>query len=101
MKLSKIFWLAANEYLPPKMTIDNQTAVGWGYSCWAILRAVERNVPSFFFKEYVQKSSAFMRDLGCRDDGWQFREFSEGPERQGARYAWLMFCSLYAEELGL
>jgi hypothetical protein len=95
VKLSEIFWLAANEYLRDH----------GGYSCEAVEEAVAvmfEERPLHAEDKFLSKIWDFLESLGLYiDSDVQFRVFTPGPERQGARYAWLMFASMYAEELGL
>ncbi len=92
MKVSEVLWKAANEEL-----WDGEDR-GWEdnpydleYSCYAI-KAVAYGVNTPVMD--------FIVELGVNSDSVRvFNEFEEGEARQGARYAWLMFASMYAEEL--
>lgn len=43
----------------------------------------------------------FLRSLGVGRDGNQFNEFRYGERRQGARFLWLEFAALVAEDEGI
>jgi hypothetical protein len=93
VKLSEIFWLAANEYLG-----------GYeGFSCFAATNAAyDAAITLREQMGLVDRAQDFLVALGVdNNSAREFDEFTWGPERQGARYAWLMFASMYAEELGL
>jgi hypothetical protein len=42
-----------------------------------------------------------LRAMGCGGGIDEFSEFAPGPERQAARYAWLKFAAMIAEEQGV
>jgi hypothetical protein len=96
MKISEILWKAANEHLwVAGDAMDERTEE---FSCHAIARALHKN-----WRRHRQENHPamrFVRQLGCDPDasGWS-QAIDRDP--QGARYAWLMFASMYAEELGL
>lgn len=95
MKISEILWRAANEHLWDGYGDDLDAII---YSCDAVDKAATGRVVG----SYRCGACAFLRELGCTSDAmYLFNEFKSGPKRQGARYAWLMFASMYAEELGL
>lgn len=92
-RISEILWDAANLWLS-----DGSESLEFSefhaYTCYAVIAAEDESYPD--------KSNAcvFLKRLGCDcGSGRQFDEFSFGEQRQGARYAWLMFASMYAEEL--
>lgn len=50
----------------------------------------------------TDKAVAFLRELGVYVHGFgEFDEFEAGEERQGARFLWLDFAALVAEDEGL
>lgn len=101
MKISEILWKAANE----RLTEEDDW---WGddehsnLSCVAAALAEGLSLDDPW-RTNAKKSRAvqFLRDLGCKPHSSRsFNSFSD-DQRQGARYAWLMFASQYAEEQGL
>jgi hypothetical protein len=42
-----------------------------------------------------------LQEMGVNLSYMQFEEFPRGPERQAARYAWLKFAAMIAEEQGV
>jgi hypothetical protein len=91
--ISDILWRAANEYLSTTGNIVGNLSP---YSCDAIDDAVG------WSHSRSKGTLSFVRSLGVNTrSSEQFLEFKQGVERQGARYAWLMFASMYAKELGI
>jgi hypothetical protein len=91
MKLSEIFWKAANEKLWSGRGPNHWTE----YSCCATHLA-----STSLFDE--DEALTFMESCGVERLSYgEFDEFTYGPERQGARYLTLMFFALVAEEEGI
>ena len=68
---------------------------GFAYSCSAASKA------AFATDTSMWAIFNFLRSLGVDTEGHhEFDEFPHGPIRQGARFLWLDFAALYAEELG-
>lgn len=91
MKISEILWKAANECLSD--LIDSRGQV---YSCNAVAAVLGKGIADECQNHPAMK---FLRILGCNTRGAQWHEWTH--DEQQARYAWLMFASMYAEELGL
>jgi len=100
MKLSELLWIAANKYLAENKWEYSKHPHKCSHSCNAVWGASKCDV------EY-RKATAFLRSLGCPVASLTafYRFETEAgditPESQGARYAWLMFASMVAEERGL
>lgn len=102
MKISEILHMAADEYLwdgcgpPPSGYAQNKT-----YSCLAISELLcEKNKGSFFYHE--EPVFDFLKEMGIRTfSSLEFSEFKSAKEIQGARYLWLKFAALVAEDEGL
>lgn len=94
MKISEVLWVAANEYLWNGVDIYHRKDE---FSCLAVGAA-----DGLFWDYKNSEAVKFLKSLGCPIGALgSFKNFKYGTERQGARYAWLMFASMYAEELGL
>lgn len=95
MKISEILWCAANEHLAPIKRRRFHHGFEMEHSCDAVyytcqLRGAKRG------------ALAFLESLGVETDSlFQFKEFRSGSERQGARYLWLDFARLVAEDEGI
>jgi hypothetical protein len=84
MKISEVLHRAADERLSTGTDYH-----GYMYSCDAIGCS-------------QMSTLRFVGNLGVNTDGFhQFDEFHIGQERQGARYLWLKFAALVAEDEGL
>lgn len=100
MRISEILWKAANEHLMPYGDSDT-TRNDSPYSCDAV----------FIVGDDYGGAEGLLWEMGCPGGLFAFAEFEEGSiglssgrerateDSQGARYAWLMFASMYAEEL--
>jgi hypothetical protein len=112
-KLSTILNNAADMYLDNG--VDSDIYFSEVYSCLAIDEAAMKYFKEIDPTSYIWEASAyyentivsFLTDLGLsphpeddQDEG-QFNEFVKGPERQAARYCWLKFAAMIAEEEGL
>lgn len=99
----------ASIYLPDSSLEESE------YSCLAVGRAAEDYFKSINSWAYIWEASVyfentimpFLKSLGLilhyddeRDEG-EFNEFPKGPDRQSARYCWLKFAAMIAEEEGL
>jgi hypothetical protein len=97
MKLSDVLWNAANIYLWSGDTPNHGDGNAW--SCGAAETAeIQADLEEASLCWVVD----FLETLGvdsCSSE--QFEEFERGPERQGARYLWLDFARLVAEDEGL
>jgi|OpeIllAssembly_1097287.scaffolds.fasta_scaffold01773_5 hypothetical protein len=103
--ISKLLRRAANKHLwdgkhSEVWTKDSEVTDGKEpYTCDSIYRAAMAN-RSDWATYYAAMD--FLRGLGCPTDSLRaFHEFTFGEERQGARYAWLMFAAAVAEEQNL
>lgn len=102
--VAELLWRAANEHLSDtaKHWEDARPSNGEDlYTCDAIGSASAAS-----WRDHVEAMARELVDeLGLsayKDDQFSaFDEFDAGPVRQGARYAWLMFASMYAQELGI
>lgn len=99
MKLSDVLWNAANEFLWDGAGSVFAPVGGINiYSCCAAQEACYGTDAS------VDEVEQFLKSLGCPIGSE--RAFSRSYYKsvsgifQGHRYAWLMFASMYAEELG-
>ncbi len=82
-KVAEILREAADEWLSPLNCYS-------GYSCDAVLNAS----PSAEYSPIMK----FLRELGCNTFSFiAFKDVSD-DERQGARFLWLDFAALVAEE---
>lgn len=92
MKISEILWKAANESLwdGSGHHYNRET-----YSCAAVAEAEGVSV------WWESKTVAFLKEFGVTPESrTEFDEFKYGGDQQGARYAWLMFAAMIAEEEG-
>jgi hypothetical protein len=108
VKISEVFYLAADEYLWDGISEGEFGYHLSPYSCDAIELALE----TFFaepctaqedrqFAEMENQIEDFLYDLGLTPDSNAFQEFQKDTEaQQGSRYAWLNFCAMIAEEKG-
>lgn len=94
MKISEVLHLAADKYLCTGRKSYNPYKPS--YSCIAIENAcIDYKVPS----GKIQKG---LRNMGLNtDSACAFNEFKSGKERQAARYSWLKFAAMIAEEQGV
>lgn len=94
MKYSQILRETADRYLLDGTDIGIKFNV-LSYSCIALVAHPEVRVmehPIF----------GFLTKLGCNINSCsQFDEFASGEERQGARFLWLHFAALVAEDMGI
>lgn len=95
MKISEILHLAADRYLWDGVNHDDTSAE---FSCYAIYDAI-------YFTENQNMKEAIdvgLTNMGlCTYLGYSFDEFEEGEDRQYARYLWLKFAAMIAEEQGV
>lgn len=101
VKISKVLHLAADKYLWDG--VGGIKFYGDEYSCIAVRLAVQQ-IRASNPEACVPTSDIFdgLTKMGvdCRSS-WEFYFFKEGPERQGARYLWLKWAALMAEEQGV
>lgn len=89
--LRTLLWRAANEHLPHEVPFGSCSA------CWC---AAGREWEGMFDDKVIP----FLSELaGLQSDKFnserdRFREFAEGHTKQGARYLWLDFARLVAED---
>lgn len=105
IKISEVLHLAADEYL----SVDNYNI--WGgcaacrtiYSCDAWDDALHHLLDnSAIHNQLYDVIATGQKELGLDTDLMsEFNDIPAGEERQGARYAWLKFCALLAEEQGV
>lgn len=106
MKISEILWKAANEQL-----WDGSNMRVYGNEFDASRNANKRRFSCDAFNSHymteislceMRKVKEYLAEFGLDCESMQaFHEFDSGEERQGARYSWLMFASMIAEEEGL
>jgi hypothetical protein len=99
MKISEILRLAANEYLAASRD-DYFCTNKKRFSCDAVEQAVRQapDVSLFVVYEFLQKLGVGIRSIR------EFREFESSyelitEEAQGARFLWLHFAALVAEDM--
>lgn len=103
--IAEILHLAADKYL--SVSWDEPEEPGMlrvYYSCHAIIAAASkvtgRRIAAL--SPMVKRINSGLRELGLNPDSCrQFDEFHTGEERQQARYNWLKFAALIAEEQGV
>jgi hypothetical protein len=96
-KISEILHLAADEYLWTGYSKDPRNLSI--YSCFAIDLAIDDLDLSASRTGKLFKGLGEMGlDIGSIT---AFEEFRYGPQRQAARYAWLKFAAMIAEEQGV
>lgn len=91
-KLADVLWDAANKRL-----WDGYTHVG-GKTC-SCHAAYESADPAFW--RCCGPINRFFSELGCDCYQSHFKEFREGPRRQGVRYIWLLLAMHVAEDEGI
>lgn len=104
VKISEVLHLAADKYLASDHTeyIDTYKS---RFSCCTVSKALdELNTKAKVWLETHEAILKGFENLGL-DTGSRraFEEFEKGivtEESQGARYAWLKFCAMLAEEQG-
>jgi hypothetical protein len=93
MKINDVLWDAANELLWDGES-PNLGGTREEFSCVAANWVVFREASTF-----SSELEDFLGSLGVDfTSPTQFNEFEEGPIRQGARYLWLDFARLVAED---
>jgi hypothetical protein len=96
-KISEVLHLAADEFLADSMW-SNQAE----FSCTAIRYALGLNFNFNYHGALLDKIETGLRNMGLSTDSLHaFSEFSPDYERQAARYNWLKFAALIAEEQGV
>ena len=108
VKISKVLHLAADTYLAA--CAEDEGWLGpYQYTCIAIKKALQVEVDKVSNANYVYHwliIKSGLQNLGFTDDrGIEvFKEFEDGYEpteqSQGARYLWLKWAALMAEEQG-
>lgn len=124
-KISEVFHLAADKYLAPdEDTYKKQRAKNYTdpqfrareapyseqYSCCAVYDAITELYPASYGKEEWNKRISFrdminngMQNMGLRAGSMHIYDDYPGDfaARQGARYLWLKWCAMIAEEQGV
>lgn len=100
MKISDVLWNAANKKLYHPKFDDSRTT---NFSCDAVYEALSaKNLSDNDYYDLADNTMSFLEQLGLSTNSCQaFDEFKGGAQRQEARYAWLMFAAMVAEEEGL
>lgn len=96
MKISDALHEAADNHLWDGIGFDTW---GSGYSCFAVDDALRKLAVHHTVEQSIFKG---LEEMGVdieRTD--QFDEFPEGEQRQAARYNWLKFAAMIAEEQGV
>ena len=107
MKISEILHLAADEYLAVSKYSNRQR-----YSCDAVRDAIHEVASANFmtsdeYHDLLDRVFIGLEEMGVRKYSiTQFYEFEDSknlitPESQGARYTWLKFAAMIAEEQGV
>ena len=105
MKISEVLHLAAGKYLWDGVTADSHRGHA-EYSCDAVGDAIYAQyrtyITSIEEQELLNDTYEHLQSLGVDSNKYdQFNEFEDNGQRQGARYLWLKFAALVAEEEGL
>ena len=100
MKISTLLHRAADEFLPVEVSRRSE-----GYSCIAFWDATQAAVISgeITRQEQYDIDARFEKGMEALGLNWgSFHAFDDVPldTRQAARYQWLKFCALLAEEQG-
>ena len=100
--IAEVLHYAADHTLP---TTSNWHCAG-GYSCDAMREALHHFYPCHLdqnkWDARHDQIIEGLKALGCNTRTiFEFNEFSNLDERQGARYLWLKFAALMAEEQGV
>ena len=103
--IAEVLHYAADHQLEPCMDYNYHTHRKAEYSCDAVYRAVCHLLPdeSFYVQDaFDKKIKKGLTRLGLKTDScYQYKNITKGAKRQGARYAWLKFAALLAEEQGV
>ena len=92
MKISEILHEAADVYLWDGIEDDHDKQL---YSCDAINTATENT-------QTLLKIKSGLKEMGLNTETFsEFKEFPYGEQRQSARYTWLKFAAMIAEEQGV
>ena len=93
-RIAACLWLAANKYLWDGFSEFEDFA--WEFSCAATDESdrVLASLDPWDLEDFLESLGV---DVGGETE---FDEFEFGEVRQGARFLWLDFAALYAEELG-
>jgi len=96
-KISEILHLAADKYLWSGYSKDRRdTAI---YSCFAIDEAIDDlGLSTYGTNKLFRGLKEMGLDIGSSR---AFNEFHGDPQRQSARYNWLKFAAMIAEEQGV
>jgi hypothetical protein len=103
LTISAALHLAADQYLWDGVNSFYRRSDTEGFSCWAIDNAIDSyRLPWRDFGDFSERINEGLTTLGLDTGSMkQFNEFSTDEERQGARYLWLKFAALLAEEQGV
>jgi hypothetical protein len=94
-KISEILHLAADKYLWDGCLDDYSTE---SYTCHAVRKAID-DLQGGEIESAVFEGLMNMGVNPC--SSYEFEESFPGPNRQAARYNWLKFAALIAEEQGV
>ena len=96
MKISEILHEAADVYLWDGIEDDAWCSE---YSCCAVSDAVQALRVSGVCEKRIYRG---LEEMGVNvTNVYQFNEFPFGEQRQAARYSWLKFAAMIAEEQGV
>lgn len=104
VKISEVLHLAADKYLASDYEEYIDTAK-WRFSCCAVGSAIDNLVHDVTYNNTLRDNiQSNFESLGLESYTiTAFEEFEKGivpEESQGARYLWLKFCAMLAEEQG-
>jgi hypothetical protein len=99
--LADVLWEAANRWLSPTGSSGRND-----FTCYAVAYASKTwdDVfgPDDWYEVKALPAIEFLRQLGCKPDSLSaFKRASEGEERQGVRYMWLLLAMHVAEDEGI
>lgn len=111
IKISDVLHLAADKYLA---SCESERGVKCRFSCSAISEALDELIPDWYSLNMMYRQIDIgLREMGLDLDANGFPEFeyersfvgwksvSVTESSQGARYAWLKFAAMIAEEQGV
>lgn len=102
MQISEVLHCAADNHL--SIDFADVRPRTWRYSCDTLRDAIQKTYPdaSNVEQEALRwRIKDGMVELGLDPESLNaFEDIPQGVERQGARYSWLKFCAMLAEEQG-
>ncbi len=104
--IADVLHYAADRCLSANSALPSWPAGKMRYSCDAINEACNKlykNAPNWYERQdMVNQTMKGLRKMGLSTKSLSaFDDIPFGTERQGARYAWLKFCAMLAEEQGV